>query len=44
VPAARHAGPWARVVQRLAALNARIWLNWQAGTPVKRSPIAYGHA
>ena len=43
VPAAGHAavGPH---LQRLLALNARIWLNWQAGTPVKRSPIAYGHA
>ncbi len=28
---------WARVVQRLLALNAAIWFNWQIGAPVKRS-------
>ena len=38
------AGLWARIVQRLLALNACIWLNWQAGAPVKCSLIAYGHA
>jgi hypothetical protein len=37
------AGLWARVVQRLLALNAVIWFNWQIGTPVKRSLIAYDH-
>jgi hypothetical protein len=37
------AGLWARVVQRLLALNAAIWCNWQIGAPVKRSLIAYGH-
>jgi hypothetical protein len=34
---------WARVVQRLLALNAVIWHNWQAGAPVKRSLIASDH-
>jgi hypothetical protein len=37
------AGLWARVVQRLLALNACIWLNWLIGAPVKRSLIAYDH-
>jgi hypothetical protein len=37
------AGLWARVVQRLLALNAAIWLNWQIGAPTKRSLIAYDH-
>ena len=37
------AGLWARVVQRLLALNACIWFNWQTGAPVKRSLIAYDH-
>jgi len=37
------AGLWARVVQRLLALNACIWFNWQIGAPVKRSLIAYDH-
>jgi hypothetical protein len=36
-------GLWARVVQRLLALNAAIWLNWKIGAPVKRSLIAYDH-
>ena len=36
-------GLWARVVQRLLALNAAIWFNWQIGTPTKRSLIAYDH-
>jgi hypothetical protein len=31
------AGLWARIVQRLLALNAAIWSNWQIGAPVKRS-------
>jgi hypothetical protein len=44
VPAAGHAGLRARIVQQLLALNACIWLNWQAGAPVKRSLIAHGHA
>ena len=37
------AGLWARVVQRLLALNAAIWHNSQIGAPVKRSLIAYDH-
>jgi hypothetical protein len=37
------AGLWARVVQRLLALNAAIGFNWQIGAPVKRSLIAYDH-
>jgi hypothetical protein len=37
------AGLWTRVVQRLLALNAAIWFNWQLGAPVKRSLIAYDH-
>jgi hypothetical protein len=44
----RHAartteGLWARTCQRVLALNAAIWHNWQIGAPVKRSLIAYGH-
>jgi hypothetical protein len=35
------AGLWARVIQRLLALNAAIWHNWQIGAPAKRSLIAY---
>jgi Transposase DDE domain len=38
------AGLWARVIQRLLALNAVIWHNWMIGAPVKRSLIAYDHA
>jgi hypothetical protein len=34
---------WVRVVQRLLALNAAIWHNWQIGAQVKRSLIAYDH-
>jgi hypothetical protein len=37
------AGLWARVVQRLLALNTAIWFNWQLGAKVKRSLIAYDH-
>jgi hypothetical protein len=37
------AGLWARVVQRLLALNAAIWFNWQIGAPTKRSLIAFDH-
>jgi hypothetical protein len=37
------AGLWARIVQRLLALNAAIWHNWQIGAPVKRPLIAYDH-
>ena len=38
-----RAGLWARIIQRLLALNACIWHNWQIGAPVKRSLIAYDH-
>jgi hypothetical protein len=37
------AGLWTRIVQRLLALNAAIWLNWSIDAPVKRSLIAYDH-
>jgi hypothetical protein len=37
------AGLWVRVVQRLLALNAAIWFNWQIGAPTKRSLTAYDH-
>jgi len=37
------AGLWARIVQRLLALNACIWHNWMIGAPVRRSLIAYDH-
>jgi hypothetical protein len=37
------AGLWARVVQRLLALNAAIWFDWQIGAPTKRSLVAYDH-
>jgi hypothetical protein len=37
------AGLWARIVQRLLALNAAVWHNWTLGAPVKRSLIAYDH-
>jgi hypothetical protein len=36
-------GLWARVVQRLLALNAVIWFNWKIGATPKRSLIAYDH-
>lgn len=37
------AGLWARILQRLLALNTAIWHNWQIGAPIKRSLIAYDH-
>jgi len=37
------AGLWARIVQRLLALNAVIWHNWMIDASVKRSLIAYDH-
>lgn len=37
------AGLWTRIVQRLLALNAAIWHNWQIGARVKRSLTAYDH-
>jgi hypothetical protein len=32
-----------RVAQRLLALAACIWWNWQIGAPRKRSLVAYDH-
>jgi Transposase DDE domain len=37
------AGVWVRVAQRLLALAAAIWWNWQIGAPDKRSLVAYDH-
>jgi len=36
-------GLWVRVAQRLAALAAAVWFNWQLGDPIKRSLLAYDH-
>ena len=36
-------GVWIRVAQRLLALAAAIWCNWQLGAPIKRSLLAYDH-
>jgi len=36
------AGVWVRVAQRLLALAAAIWFNWQLGNPA-RSLVAYDH-
>ena len=36
-------GLFARIVQRLLALNAAIWHNWTIGAPTKRSVINYDH-
>ena len=36
-------GLWIRVAQRLLALAAGSWFNWQLGAPVKRSLVAYDH-
>jgi hypothetical protein len=36
-------GVWVRVAQRLLALAAAVWFNWQLGAPVKRSLVAYDH-
>ncbi len=37
------AGVWVRVAQRLLALAAAIWWNWEIGIPDKRSLVAYDH-
>jgi Transposase DDE domain len=37
------AGVYVRVAQRLLALAAAIWFNWQIGAPDKRSLLAYDH-
>jgi len=39
----RPAGVMARVAQRLLALAAGVWRNWQIGAPEKRSLVAYDH-
>jgi hypothetical protein len=36
-------GVWIRAAQRLLALAAGVWFNWQLGAPVKRSLVAYDH-
>jgi hypothetical protein len=36
-------GLWVRIAQRLLALAAGVWFNWQLGAPVKRSLVAYDH-
>jgi hypothetical protein len=36
-------GAWVRVAQRLLALAATVWFNWQLNAPVKRSLVAYYH-
>jgi hypothetical protein len=38
-----QAGVYVRVAQRLLALTACIWFNWQADVPARRSLIAYDH-
>jgi Transposase DDE domain len=37
------AGVYVRVAQRLLALAAAIWWNWEIGVPDKRSLVAYDH-
>ena len=39
-PTASPVGLWARIVQRLLALNACTWHDWLIGAPIKRSLIA----
>jgi Transposase DDE domain len=36
-------GVWIRVAQRLLALAAVVWCNWQLGVSIKRSLVAYDH-
>jgi hypothetical protein len=36
-------GLWVRVAQRLLALAAGVWFNWQLGQPITRSLVAYDH-
>jgi hypothetical protein len=36
-------GVWIRVAQRLLALAASVWFNWQLHAPAKRSLVAYDH-
>jgi hypothetical protein len=37
------AGVWVRVAQRLLALTAGVWWNWEIGAADKRSLVAYDH-
>jgi hypothetical protein len=37
------AGVWVRVAQRLLALAAGVWWNWEIGAAAKRSLVAYDH-
>jgi hypothetical protein len=37
------AGVYVRVAQRLLALAAAIWWNWEIAAPDKRSLVAYDH-
>jgi hypothetical protein len=36
-------GVWVRIAQRLLALAAGVWFNWQLGAAVKRSLVAFDH-
>jgi hypothetical protein len=36
-------GLWVRVAQRLLALAAGVWFNWQVNAPAKRSLVAFDH-
>jgi hypothetical protein len=36
-------GLWVRVAQRLLALAASVWFNWQLNATLKRSLVAYDH-
>jgi hypothetical protein len=36
-------GVWIRVAQRLLALAASVWFNWQLDAPINRSLVAYDH-
>ncbi|WSG16660.1 hypothetical protein OIE66_07070 [Nonomuraea sp. NBC_01738] len=36
-------GLWARISQRILALNTVVWHKWNTGAPVKRSLTAYDH-
>jgi hypothetical protein len=36
-------GLWVRVAQRLLALAAGVWFDWQLGEPITRSLVAYDH-
>jgi transposase len=36
-------GLWIRAAQRLLALAAGVWFNWQLDAPIKRSLVAFDH-